>query len=199
MNPTQSLPYLPLSKSLSGPQLAARSAAGAFGQFSGGATGPGEPPLTLYPGAHHRPDPGGAAGGGPAGQPAGLLGDGSVFARGPGAAGVCWRGHLVPPAHRLYRGLSLVLPLAAYLVGYLVERYGTDRSVLKTFGAMLLASLLIYAIGVTWLGFALAGAGKYAGVWGVLQAGMIPFIPGDAIKAGIAAALLPTAWRLVRR
>jgi biotin transport system substrate-specific component len=93
----------------------------------------------------------------------------------------------------------VAFPLAAYLVGYLVERYGTDRSPLKTFGAMLLASLLIYAVGVIWLGFALSGAGRYTGVWGVLQAGMLPFLLGDLIKAAIAAALLPTAWRLIRR
>ncbi len=96
-------------------------------------------------------------------------------------------------------GYLVAFPLAAFLVGYLVERFGTDRSPWKTLVAMLLANLVIYALGVPWLGYMLAGIGKYAGVEAVLQAGMIPFLAGDLVKAVIAAALLPTAWRLIGR
>ncbi|MGQ9693084.1 MAG: biotin transporter BioY [Thermaceae bacterium] len=96
-------------------------------------------------------------------------------------------------------GYLLAFPLAAGLVGLLVERFGADRSFLLTLVAMLLGNLLIYALGVPWLGAWLAGAGKYAGVGDVLAKGMIPFIPGDLTKAVLAALLLPSAWRLVGR
>jgi biotin transport system substrate-specific component len=33
----------------------------------------------------------------------------------------------------------------------------------------------------------------------LLQAGLIPFIPGDLFKMVLAAIALPSAWRLVRR
>ncbi len=96
-------------------------------------------------------------------------------------------------------GYLIAFPLAAGLVGYLVERYGTDRSFIQTFVAMLLASLLIYAIGVPVLGYVGFRLGFFKD-WGVvLVAGMTKFVVGDVIKAAVAAALLPMAWRFVRR
>lgn len=100
------------------------------------------------------------------------------------------------------RGLTLgyliAFPIAAWMVGYLVERFGTDRSPWKTLLMMLAASLLIYAIGVPvlgWVGFEL---GLFSD-WGqVLVAGMTKFLVGDLLKAMLAAAVLPLAWRLLR-
>ncbi|AWR87294.1 biotin transporter BioY [Meiothermus taiwanensis] len=200
MNPTQSLPYLPLSKSL----FPARSwqrdlLLVLLGSFLVALLAQVSLPLPFTPVPITGQTLGVLLVGALLGSRLAFWAMGAYLLEGlvlpVFAGGATW----FHPRIAFTAGYLLSYPLAAYLVGYLVERYGTDRSVLKTFGAMLLASLLIYAIGVTWLGFALAGAGKYAGVWGVLQAGMIPFIPGDLIKAGIAAALLPTAWRLVRR
>jgi biotin transport system substrate-specific component len=94
-------------------------------------------------------------------------------------------------------GYLLAFPLAAGLVGLLVERFGADRSFLKTLLAMLAGNLLIYALGVPWLGAFLAGVGKYPGLAGLLSMGMIPFLPGDLVKAVLAALLLPSAWRLI--
>lgn len=198
MNATQSLPYLPLSKSffparsLTRDVLLVLSGSLFLGLLSQ-AVIPLQPvPITL--------------------QTLGVLLVGAVLGSRLGALAVVAylvEGLVLPvfaggatwfhPRIAFTAGYLLAFPLAAYLVGYLVERYGTDRSPLKTFLAMLLASLLIYAVGVTWLGFALSGAGRYSGVWGVLQAGMLPFLLGDLIKAAIAAALLPTVWRLIRR
>lgn len=91
-------------------------------------------------------------------------------------------------------GYLLAFPLAAGLVGYCVERFGADRSFFKTLAAMPLGSLLIYALGVSWLGAYLMGLGKYPGLSGLLAMGMIPFLPGDLTKAVLAALLLPSAW-----
>lgn len=96
-------------------------------------------------------------------------------------------------------GYLVAFPLAAALVGYLVERFGADRSPLKTLGAMLLGSLLIYLLGVPWLGYMLHKLGMYQGIPALLTAGMSKFLLGDFIKAVAAAALLPSAWRLIRR
>ncbi len=111
------------------------------------------------------------------------------------AGGTTW----FDPGKLFTAGYLISYPLAAFVVGWLVERYGTDRSVLKTFAAMLLGSLIIYAIGVTWLGFALSSVGRYTGLAALLYAGMTKFLIGDLVKAAMAAALLPTAWRLLRR
>jgi biotin transport system substrate-specific component len=83
--------------------------------------------------------------------------------------------------------------LAAALVGWLAER-GWDRSPASTVGLMVLGNLLIYAVGVPVLiavtGLDLATA---------LRVGALDFVPWDLIKIAAAAALLPLAWRAVRR
>ncbi|HWG61558.1 MAG TPA: biotin transporter BioY [Streptosporangiaceae bacterium] len=80
--------------------------------------------------------------------------------------------------------------LAAVLCGYLAQR-GADRSVLRSVPAMVAAEIVIYAIGVTWLAvYAHLSAGS------AISEGLTPFLAGDAIKAAIAAGLLPAAWWL---
>ena len=83
--------------------------------------------------------------------------------------------------------------LAASVVGSLARR-GADRSVLTTFAAACLGSLLIYAAGLPWL-MAFLGVDLATG----LELGVFPFLVGDAIKALAAAFFLPTAWKLVNR
>jgi biotin transporter BioY len=48
--------------------------------------------------------------------------------------------------------------------------------------------------GLTWLALY-----AHLGPAATLREGLTPFIAGDAIKAAIAAGLLPTAWRLAGR
>jgi biotin transport system substrate-specific component len=66
--------------------------------------------------------------------------------------------------------------------------------VLKSVPAMIVGEVIIYAFGLTWLALDL-----HLGAAATLTAGFTPFVAGDAIKAAIAAGLLPVAWRLAGR
>lgn len=96
-------------------------------------------------------------------------------------------------------GYLLAFPLVAWLVGLGVERLGTDRSPWKTLASMLLGSLVIYALGVPVLGWVGFNLDIFKDWSQVLAAGMLKFVPGDLAKAVLAAALLPAAWRWLRR
>ncbi len=82
---------------------------------------------------------------------------------------------------------------AAVLCGYLAGR-GADRSVLRAVPAMLAAEVVIYAFGLTWLAIDL-----HLGASATIADGLTPFLAGDAIKAALAAGLLPAAWWLAGR
>ncbi|GBC99337.1 Biotin transporter BioY [bacterium HR17] len=77
---------------------------------------------------------------------------------------------------------------AAFVAGWLMER-GGDRRFATALGALLLANAVIYAIGLPWLA-AFVGADK------VVAMGLLPFVPGDLIKA-VAAASSVVALRRV--
>ncbi|WP_117236998.1 biotin transporter BioY [Thermus sediminis] len=94
-------------------------------------------------------------------------------------------------------GFLLAFPLAAGLVGLLVERLGLDRGPLGTLLAMLLGNALLYLLGLPWLWAWLAGAGQALDLGRLLAMGLFPFIPGDLVKAALAAVLLPSAWRFL--
>lgn len=79
--------------------------------------------------------------------------------------------------------------LAAALVGYLVEK-GWGRNVVKLCGAMLLGAAFLYVPGLLWLA-------QFTGASQVWQAGLIPFIPGDIVKAVLAALAFPAAFSLL--
>ncbi len=95
-------------------------------------------------------------------------------------------------------GYLLSYPLVAALVGYLAQR-GLTRTFRATASVMLLGTVLIYLPGVIWL-YSFADLYAPEGVsrleW-TLQAGLWPFIPGDALKLLVAASLLPLVWRLL--
>lgn len=78
---------------------------------------------------------------------------------------------------------------AAFIVGLLAER-GWDRNFWTTAAAMFLGSATIYLFGLPWLGL-LVGFDK------MLAYGLLPFLPGDLLKLGLAAALLPSGWKLL--
>ena len=84
---------------------------------------------------------------------------------------------------------------AAWLVGLLAER-GFDRSLLKTMGAMVAGNLVIYAFGLAWLS-TFPFINGLIGEVGLLSLGILPFLVGDALKAILAALLLPGAWKFV--
>jgi biotin transport system substrate-specific component len=110
-----------------------------------------------------------------------------------GVAGVPWfAGHTSGYAGASF-GYILGFFLAAALCGYLAGR-GADRSVLGSVPAMIAGEVIMYAAGVAWLAVYLhVGAGT------AIHLGLTPFLAGDAIKAAIAAGLLPAAWFLTGR
>ena len=81
--------------------------------------------------------------------------------------------------------------VAAYVIGLLCER-GLERSMRTSLIPFLAGTLIIYACGVAWLSVVVGGFGK------ALTLGVLPFLPGDAIKLIAAALALPAAWSLVK-
>ncbi|MGH7002532.1 MAG: biotin transporter BioY [Alphaproteobacteria bacterium] len=95
--------------------------------------------------------------------------------------------HLLGPTG----GYLVGFVLAAGLVGWLAER-GWDRTMLRTFAAMMAGKVVIFLFGVGWL----------AGLIGLEKAvalGFVPFIYGIVLKVALAMAVLPGAWALLGR
>ncbi len=86
-------------------------------------------------------------------------------------------------------GYLFAFPLAAATTGFLAER-GWDRRMLTTMAAMLIGSAVIFVCGLAWLR-------RFAPEGQLLAAGLYPFIPGDVVKALLAALALPPAWRRI--
>ncbi|WP_192361919.1 biotin transporter BioY [Mesorhizobium mediterraneum] len=81
--------------------------------------------------------------------------------------------------------------IMAAIVGWAADR-GWDRHPIKLFNAMLVAEIVMMAMGFAWLAL-LIGPEKS---W---QFGVLPFIVGDLIKVGLAASLVPAVWSLLKR
>ncbi|WP_031256462.1 biotin transporter BioY [Mesorhizobium sp. L48C026A00] len=79
----------------------------------------------------------------------------------------------------------------AAIVGWAADR-GWDRHPVKLFNAILVAEIVMMAMGFAWLAL-LIGPEKS---W---QFGVVPFIVGDLIKVALAASLVPAVWSLLRR
>ncbi|TCP61899.1 biotin transport system substrate-specific component [Rhodovulum bhavnagarense] len=89
-------------------------------------------------------------------------------------------------------GYLLGYVLAALVLG-IAARRGLDRSVLGMGAALLLGNALIYVPGLLWLNQFTAGWTQ------TLDWGLIPYLVGDLVKLGLAALLIPAAWKLVGR
>jgi biotin transport system substrate-specific component len=85
--------------------------------------------------------------------------------------------------------------LAAAFVGWLAQREW-DRKWLRTLLAFVGGTVLIYAVGLPWLYFALTKLNVPNPLQATLTGGLYPFLIGDAIKAILAAIILPLVWRL---
>jgi biotin transport system substrate-specific component len=111
----------------------------------------------------------------------------------------------------LYLGLgALGLPFFAassgatlgYIVGFVVASVllgawasrGGARSVPAVTLAMVVGNLVIYVLGATWLVIFTGQGAEFA-----VANGVVPFLPGDAVKIAAAVAVVPTLWTLVRR
>ena len=80
---------------------------------------------------------------------------------------------------------------AATIVGWFCER-GWDRNVATAVFVMLIGTITIYLFGLPWLA-------QFTGWDQVFQLGFVPFIPGDILKAIVAAIALPVGWKLLAR
>ncbi|WP_336745343.1 biotin transporter BioY [Paenibacillus sp. y28] len=98
-------------------------------------------------------------------------------------------------------GFAVMFPLSAYLIGWFVSRVrgnGKWAFIQIFLMAFVFGSLLIYVTGVPWLAYkANVSIGK------ALVMGMLPYLPGDVIKALVTAIIvLPVrrafpVWKLV--
>ncbi len=94
----------------------------------------------------------------------------------------------------------LVGPTGGYLVGFVAAaafvgwaaQRGWTRRLAPTVAAMLVGEVFIYACGLAWLS-------RFALPVGLIEAGLLPFIPGDLYKIALAASVLPPLTRLVAR
>jgi len=84
-------------------------------------------------------------------------------------------------------GYLVAFPVAAWLIGKLTQQ-GWDRKPITMGSAMLLSSGVIFLIGGIWMT-------HLFGLHAAITSGIAPFIPGDIIKAALAAVLLPAGWK----
>jgi len=103
-------------------------------------------------------------------------------------------------------GYLFSYPLAAFVVGWLAER-GWDRIFWRSALAMAIGEVVIYAIALPWLArfevmwFDAAFVAERCAICLALPAtlvqGLVFFVPGDIVKLLVAAAVLPSGWRLL--
>lgn len=103
-----------------------------------------------------------------------------------GAAGLP---HLLGPTG----GYLISFPAAAFITGAFAEQ-GWDRKYLTAAAAMFVGSLVIMACGWLWFSYLTRTNPLLA-----FQLTVLKFIPGDIIKIALAAAVLPTGWKLLNR
>jgi len=90
-------------------------------------------------------------------------------------------------------GYIIGFALAAFLIGVLAQQRW-DRRFASAVAAMLTGNVVIYLVGLPWLAEKID-----AGLETTLEQGLYPFVVGDLLKLYLAAALLPSAWKLVER
>ena len=78
--------------------------------------------------------------------------------------------------------------LAAFVVGFLLERGWINKYGLTTL-SLVLGSTIILVSGALWLSF-------IVGFKAAFSLGVTPFILGDLLKIGVAATLVPTCWKI---
>ncbi|GAA3769647.1 biotin transporter BioY [Microbacterium kribbense] len=84
---------------------------------------------------------------------------------------------------------------AAFVAGWFAERAWDRRPVLAFLG-FAAASVVPFLVGVPYLAMILNGfLGMHLGAAQILALGVTPFIVGGFVKAAIAAAAIPLAWR----
>jgi biotin transporter BioY len=105
------------------------------------------------------------------------------------AGGMAGLPHLLGPTG----GYLIAFPAAAYITGAFAEQ-GWDRRFFTAAAAMAIGSIVIIVCGWLWFSYLTHTSPLVA-----LQLTALKFIPGDIIKISLAAAVLPSGWKLVRR
>jgi biotin transport system substrate-specific component len=90
-------------------------------------------------------------------------------------------------------GFLWTFPIAAYLIGVLLER-GLAASYVGRWVAVFLGTAVVFAGGAWWL-----AVGLHLPAWTALEKGVFPFLIGDVLKCTIAAGLAPQWTRLQAR
>lgn len=97
--------------------------------------------------------------------------------------------HLMGPTG----GYLVAFPAAAFITGAFAE-HGWDRRFFSAAAAMAIGSIIIIVCGCIW--FAVV---SQTGIINALNVTVVPFILGDIVKILLAAAVLPSGWKLLRR
>ena len=97
-------------------------------------------------------------------------------------------------------GFLLGFVVMAGIVGAAADR-GWSRSFPKLFATMIVADVVMLALGFAWLAwFATLSSGATGlGVAAAFSGGVAPFLLGDLLKIALAAAAVPAVWRLIER
>src|SRR2546421_6588495 len=90
-------------------------------------------------------------------------------------------------------GYLIAFPAAAFITGAFAE-HGWDRRFLTAAAAMAIGSAVIILSGWAWFSVVMRTSPLLT-----LYATVIKFIPGDIIKITLAAAVLPSGWKLLRK
>ena len=107
-------------------------------------------------------------------------------------------GSLGAPIFAGFKSGSLFSPTGGYILGYIVSTVilgylsdkGVTKSYVKTFLSLLLSSAIILTLGSIVLSLFVPGKNAF-------MVGVLPFLPGDAIKSTTITLLLPTLWKVI--
>ena len=97
--------------------------------------------------------------------------------------------HLMGPTG----GYLIAFPAAAFITGAFAE-HGWDRRFFSAAAAMAIGSIVIIVCGCVW--FVVV---SHTSILNALNVTVAPFILGDIVKILLAAAVLPSGWKLLRK
>jgi len=97
--------------------------------------------------------------------------------------------HLMGPTG----GYLVAFPAAAFITGAFAE-HGWDRRFFSAAAAMAIGSIIIIVCGCVW--FSLL---THTSIVNAVRVTVVPFILGDIVKILLAAAVLPSGWKLLRK
>ena len=86
-------------------------------------------------------------------------------------------------------GYILGYIVSAIILGYLADR-GVTKSYLKTILSLILSSTIILTLGALQLSLFVTGKNAF-------MVGVLPFLPGDALKSTAVTLLVPTLWKFI--